>query len=68
MSSRIALNLPENFYLEEWHRVVQPNGVHSREDYFAAVESCYKLIRLTIDEARAEEFRTAAKDIIARGG
>ncbi len=28
------LNLPENFYLEEWHRVVQPNGVHSREDYF----------------------------------
>ena len=41
---------------------------HSREDYLAAVEGCYKLIRLTIDEARAEEFRTAAKDIIARGG
>ena len=41
---------------------------HSREDYLAAVESCYKLIRLTIDEVRAEEFRTAAKGVIARGG
>lgn len=41
---------------------------HSREEFLAAVEGCYKLIRLTIDEARAEEFRTAARDIIARGG
>jgi hypothetical protein len=41
---------------------------HTREELLAAVEGCYKLIRLTIDEARAEEFRAAAKDIIARGG
>lgn len=39
----------------------------SRETLAAAVDSCYKLIRLTIDESRAEEFRKAAKDIIARG-
>jgi hypothetical protein len=39
---------------------------HSREDLLAAVESCYKLIRLTIDETRAEEFRAAAKEVIAR--
>ena len=38
----------------------------SRETLAAAVDSCYKLIRLTIDESRAEEFRKAAKDIIAR--
>lgn len=41
---------------------------HSPEEYLAAVEGCYKLIRLTIDEGRAEEFRAAAKDIISRGG
>ena len=41
---------------------------HSREDLVAAVDSSYKLIRLTIDEDRAEEFRAAAKKIIARGG
>ncbi|HEX5629332.1 MAG TPA: hypothetical protein VFX72_07150 [Usitatibacteraceae bacterium] len=41
---------------------------HTREELLAAVEGCYKLIRLTIDEARAEEFRAAAKDVIARGG
>ena len=39
----------------------------SRETLIAAADSCYKLIRLTIDESRAEEFRKAAKDIIARG-
>jgi hypothetical protein len=39
----------------------------SRETLAAAVDSCYKLIRLTIDESRAEEFRKAAKDIIGRG-
>jgi hypothetical protein len=39
---------------------------HSREDLMGAIESCYKLIRLTIDETRAEEFRAAAKEIIAR--
>lgn len=33
-----------------------------------AVESCFKLIRLTIDEKAAEEFRVAAKEVIARGG
>jgi hypothetical protein len=38
----------------------------SREELSAAVEACYKLIRLTIDEARAEEFRKAAKDFITR--
>jgi hypothetical protein len=41
---------------------------HTREELMAAVEGSYKLIRLTIDEARAEEFRAAAKDVIARGG
>ncbi|MBL0144014.1 MAG: hypothetical protein IPP91_18405 [Betaproteobacteria bacterium] len=40
----------------------------SRDELSAAVESCFKLIRLTIDEAKAEEFRTAAKDLISRGG
>jgi len=38
----------------------------SREALSAAVEGCYKLIRLTIDESRAEEFRSAAKALIAR--
>jgi len=41
---------------------------HSREDLVAAVDSSYKLIRLTIDEDRAEEFRASAKKIFARGG
>lgn len=40
----------------------------TREELTAAVEACYKLIRLTIDESRAEEFRKAAKDLIARAG
>jgi hypothetical protein len=40
----------------------------SREELGAAVEACFKLIRLTIDEAQAEEFRRAAKEILARGG
>ena len=34
----------------------------------AAVDACYKLIRLTIDEALAEEFRAAAKEALSRGG
>lgn len=33
----------------------------------ACVDSCFKLIRLTIDEAKAEEFRRAAKELVARG-
>ena len=41
---------------------------HTREELLAAIEGCYKLIRLTIDEARAEEFRAAAKGVISRGG
>jgi hypothetical protein len=41
---------------------------HSREALLAAVESSYKLIRLTIDEDRAEEFRAAAQAVISRGG
>jgi len=41
---------------------------HTREELLAAVEGCYKLIRLTIDEARAEEFRAAAKALVARSG
>jgi hypothetical protein len=40
----------------------------SRVELLAAVESCYKLIRLTIDEDRAEEFRAAANVVISRGG
>lgn len=40
----------------------------TREELTVAVEACYKLIRLTIDESRAEEFRKAAKDLIARAG
>jgi hypothetical protein len=39
----------------------------SREDLSAAVESSFKLIRLTIDEAAADEFRKAARELIARG-
>ncbi|EOW6772063.1 3'-5' exonuclease [Cronobacter muytjensii] len=27
------LGLPDNFYSEEWQRVVQPNAVYSREEY-----------------------------------
>lgn len=27
------LGLPENFYSEEWQRIVQPNAVYSREEY-----------------------------------
>jgi hypothetical protein len=45
-------------------KLVEAGG--SRETLAASVDSCYKLIRLTIDESRAEEFRKAAKDIIAR--
>jgi len=41
---------------------------NSREALSSAVDGCYKLIRLTIDESRAEEFRKAAKDLLARGG
>lgn len=41
---------------------------HTREELTVAVDACYKLIRLTIDESRAEEFRKAAKDLFARGG
>jgi hypothetical protein len=40
----------------------------TREELAAAVEASYKLIRLTIDESRAEEFRSAAKDVVARNG
>ena len=40
----------------------------SREALASAVDSCYKLIRLTIDESRAEEFRKLAKDLLGRGG
>jgi hypothetical protein len=32
-----------------------------------AVDSCYKLIRLTIDEKAAEEFRAAARQALAKG-
>jgi hypothetical protein len=35
-------------------------------DEALAVEACYKLIRLTIDERQAEAFRNAARDILAR--
>ena len=41
---------------------------HTREELSSAVDACYKLIRLTIDESRAEDFRRAAKDVIARSG
>ena len=41
---------------------------NSREALSSAVDACYKLIRLTIDESRAEEFRKTAKDLLARGG
>ena len=27
------LGLPDNFYSEEWQRIVQPNAVYSREEY-----------------------------------
>ncbi|WP_333839195.1 hypothetical protein [Pelomicrobium sp.] len=33
-----------------------------------AVDGCYKLIRLVIDEAKAEEFHRRAADIVARLG
>jgi len=39
----------------------------SRETLAAAVDSSYKLIRLTIDESRAEEFRKAARNLMGRG-
>lgn len=28
------LNLPENFYTEEWQRIIQPNAIYSRDEYF----------------------------------
>lgn len=31
--SPTELNLPDDFYAEEWQRVVQPNGVRTLEDY-----------------------------------
>lgn len=40
----------------------------TREELTVVIEACYKLIRLTIDESRADEFRNAAKDLFARGG
>lgn len=33
----------------------------------ACIDACFKLIRLTIDESKAEEFRRAAKELIGRG-
>jgi hypothetical protein len=45
---------------------LQESGT-SREELSAAVEACFKLIRLTIDESQAEEFRTAAKAVLSRG-
>ncbi len=50
-------------------REVEPRWAERlREELAAAVDACYKLIRLTIDEARAEEFRKAAKDLLSRAG
>jgi hypothetical protein len=40
----------------------------TREELSSAVDGCYKLIRLTIDESRAEEFRRAAKALILGNG
>ncbi len=39
----------------------------SREEIAAAVETSYKLIRLTIDEGKAEAFRAAARKVLAKG-
>ncbi|HEX4944754.1 MAG TPA: hypothetical protein VFV55_10400 [Usitatibacteraceae bacterium] len=39
----------------------------TREELFATVDACFKLIRLTIDEAQAEEFRRAARELLSRG-
>lgn len=36
----------------------------SREELTVVAESCYKLIRLTIDESLAEEFRRSAKSLL----
>lgn len=36
----------------------------SRDELTVAAESCYKLIRLTIDESLAEEFRRSAKSLL----
>lgn len=32
-SEPAELGLPDNFYAEEWQRVVQPNAVYTREEY-----------------------------------
>lgn len=40
----------------------------SRDALLAAVDASYKLIRLTIDEAQAEEFRRAARELLTRAG
>jgi hypothetical protein len=68
--SRGLVGLAESILGEGSAKVVRKleDAGSSREALSVAVEGCYKLIRLTIDESRAEEFRSAAKALIARSG
>ncbi|MGE0358599.1 MAG: hypothetical protein AB7P08_16985 [Burkholderiales bacterium] len=65
---RSLLGLAESILGERSAKVVKKieEAGTSREELAAAVEACYKLIRLTIDETQAEEFRAAAKEVLAR--
>jgi len=67
---RSIIGLAESILGERSAKVVRKieDAGASREDLSAAVDACYKLIRLTIDEALAEEFRAAAKEALSRGG
>ena len=64
------VDLAESILGEKSVKIVKKlvDAAASRDELSAAVDGCYKLIRLTIDESKAEEFRKAAKEAIARGG
>ena len=66
--SRALVGLAESILGQGSAKVVKKleDAGGTREALSVAVEGCYKLIRLTIDESRAEEFRSAAKALIAR--
>ncbi len=68
--SRALVGVAESILGDKSGKVVKKLGEagDSREELSAAVDGCYKLIRLTIDESRAEEFRSAAKALITHSG
>ncbi|MBK6980411.1 MAG: hypothetical protein IPH30_01955 [Betaproteobacteria bacterium] len=65
---RSLLGLAESILGERSEKVARKieEAGPSREELAAVVDACYKLIRLTIDEAKAEQFREAAREALSR--